>query len=107
MNVTFPTLLVLRAFLCAPDPLSGYEILKDPHVGTNPGTLYPMLARLVRARWIVRTATLSGPSAPPAHFYTITPAGRVAFLEMLCRLTISSDLWATPAQRPQEPQDPT
>lgn len=105
MMVTYDAMRVLREFLLASEPRCGAEIiralkeapdpfrswLKKPTIGA--GTLYPMLARLKGAGFIALVASLPAPDAPTAHFYRITPEGRVVFLEKLCRLTIPTTEW--------------
>lgn len=106
MMVTYDTMRVLHAILMARDPICGAEIMKalaparnplggsgSDLPGIGPGTLYPMLARLVAAGWLVKVATLPAPDRPASHFYRLTPEGRVDFLVRLCRITIPDHLW--------------
>lgn len=95
MNVSYIALLVLREFLIATYPMCGAEIMRKVG-GFGGGTMYPMLARFKTAGWIEHVETLAGLDEPPAHFYQITAVGRVQFLTMLGRLTISDHLWREP-----------
>jgi DNA-binding PadR family transcriptional regulator len=91
MNVTFGCLTVLREMMIADDPICGAELTRALKISS--GTVYPMLARLKICDWIELAGTLPHPSQPDSHFYRITPKGRAHFLDMLCRLTIPSDMW--------------
>lgn len=91
MVVTYDTMRVLREFLTQGDPLCGAEITRSLKILS--GTLYPMLARLKQEGWIKHEASLPAPDQPTAHFYKLTSAGRAAFLDRLCRLTIPDNLW--------------
>lgn len=95
MKVSYIALRVLREFLVKPDPQCGAEVARTLKLGS--GTVYPLIARLTKEDWVEHVATLPGENVPDSHFYRITPAGRAALLDMLCRLTISSDFWRTPA----------
>lgn len=96
MMVTYPALRVLREFLTCREPICGAEIMRSLNGEVGPGTIYPMLARLSAEGWIVLMDKLPDPNGPTAFFYSMTPAGKAAFLDMLVRLTIPSDLWRTP-----------
>ena len=93
MNVTFGALAVLRELMLADDPKCGAELIRT--LGISSGTMYPMLARLKKDGWIEFVASLPHPSQPTSHFYRITPKGRAHFLDMLCRLTIPTDVWSS------------
>lgn len=86
MNVTFDALIVMRQFVVHHHPLCGAEIMRETAV--PPGTLYPMLARLVREGWISEAGTIPAPDRPASRFYRLTDNGRDAFLDRLARLTI-------------------
>lgn len=91
MNVSYPALLVMREFLVKPDPQCGAEVARTLKLGS--WTVYPLIARLTKEGWIELVATLPSENQPDSHFYRITPAGRAALLDMLCRLTIADHLW--------------
>lgn len=90
-SATFGTLAVLRELMLADDPMCGAELMRKLNI--RAGTIYPMLKRLRAEQWIELAATLPHPTQPDSHFYRITPRGRANFLDMLCRLTIPSDVW--------------
>ncbi len=72
----------LIALLNAPGSLHGYEIMQI--TGINPGTLYPMLARLedqamLASQW--QDSSVDG--RPPRHMYSLTEAGRILAKSLL------------------------
>jgi PadR family transcriptional regulator len=83
IRVSKQTLEVLDALLVRPGHwLHGYAISK--HTGTASGTLYPILMRLEKLRWLEtrwRSARLAG--RPPRHEYRLTPNGREWAIEEL------------------------
>jgi DNA-binding PadR family transcriptional regulator len=95
MMVTYDAMRVMREFLMARDPRCGAEIMRA--LKMQSGTVYPMLARMKNAGWLEFVETLPSPDQPPSHFYRLSPAGRAAFLDMLCKLTIPDHLWREPA----------
>lgn len=46
-------------------------------LATTEGTLYPLLSRLRRSRW-VETTWRESPSGPPRRYYTLTAGGSAA-----------------------------
>lgn len=61
--------------------LYGVELVRrlgaERALATTEGTLYPLLSRLRKARW-VETTWRESPSGPPRRYYTLTPSGRAA-----------------------------
>jgi len=79
VRVTGPTLKALGQLLTAPDTgISGAEISKATKVAS--GTLYPIMFRLERARWVSSEWEDVDPSEagrPRKRLYKITALGRV------------------------------
>ena len=77
LQVTVAVATVLRAFLDDPtQPRYGYELMKL--TGFPSGKLYPILARLQRAGWLIREHEEVDPAAagrPARRFYRLTPDG--------------------------------
>ncbi len=75
MNLTVAR--VLRVFLeDVSQPRYGYELMR--RTGFPSGKLYPVLARLERARWLTKDLESIDPSAegrPPRRLYSITEEG--------------------------------
>ncbi len=78
VRLTQPTLKVLRFLLEKPrEGRSGAEMSKATKVGS--GTLYPMLARLEAAGWLVSEWEVIDPSEagrPRRRFYKLTALGQ-------------------------------
>jgi PadR family transcriptional regulator PadR len=74
LRITPQTLLVLDAFLVAPEEWKyGYDISRN--TGLKSGTLYPILMRMAE-RKLLETAWEAGePGKPPRHMYRFTPEG--------------------------------
>lgn len=78
------TALVLRELLATPSQWRyGYDLMGD--TGLAAGTLYPILARLVRYGWLAAEAEprVSGDGRPPRQHYRLTAAGRAGAREMV------------------------
>lgn len=75
--MTVAVATVLRVFLDEPcRPRYGYELMKL--TGFPSGKLYPILARLQRAGWLVKKHEAVDPAAagrPVRRFYLLTPDG--------------------------------
>jgi PadR family transcriptional regulator, regulatory protein PadR len=78
IRLSAPTLKVLRLFLEQPrEARSGAEISRVAGVG--PGTLYPLLARLEMAAWLISRWEQVDPTEvgrPRRRFYTLTNLGQ-------------------------------
>ena len=102
IRLTQPALKVLRFFLEKPlRGVSGAEITKATRVGAS--TLYPMLARMEHAGWLVGEWEDIDPSEagrPKRHFYRLTGAGQQSAREALAELQIPvGDLaWTSSSQ---------
>jgi PadR family transcriptional regulator, regulatory protein PadR len=80
-QVTIQTFKVLRALIkCGGHEsyqgMSGSEISRI--TGLASGTLYPLLARLEEARWLIGSWETGNPrklGRPPRRFYTLTRSG--------------------------------
>lgn len=87
---------VLKVFLEDPgQPRYGFEIMRI--TGLASGSLYPMLARLEQAGWLIRGKENIDPHAegrPPRLHYTITGAAVTA---ARLQLTALSDEYRPPA----------
>ena len=76
--MTIPTQAVLGALLGAEDEVFGLEIVRTS--GLGPGTIYPVLQRLLSAGWI--TARWENPEdaheagRPPRRYYHLTALGQ-------------------------------
>lgn len=77
LRLSQPSLRVLRFLLTHPrDKNSGAAIAKAARVGS--GTLYPLLARLEKAGWLIgewETADPREVGRPRRRFYTLTGLG--------------------------------
>lgn len=78
IRLSHPTLKVLNFLLVEPlQERSGAEIAKC--TGTASGTLYPMLTRLVGAKWLTRRWEVIDPrkaGRPRRRFYRLTALGQ-------------------------------
>ena len=76
MRITAQVIKVLGALTSAPDQISGAEISRSTELAS--GTLYPILNRLERARWIESEWEEGDPSAlgrPRRRLYRVTALG--------------------------------
>lgn len=74
VQMTVPVLKVLRAFVDAPhEQHYGLEVMRS--AGLKSGTLYPVLARLERASWIIGRWEEPGAGRPPRRYYVLTEDG--------------------------------
>jgi DNA-binding PadR family transcriptional regulator len=76
-RLTKPTIGVLEALLAATDerPAWGLSICTDADLG--PGTVYPILDRLIERGWIAsRDETEPHPGRPARRYHTLTEQGR-------------------------------
>ncbi len=93
-RMTLQTVLVLRALLTDPtNPRYGLELATETLLPT--GTIYPILARLEAARWVVSSWENVDPAKegrPRRRLYQLTGAGatqaRAAITETQRRLTL-------------------
>lgn len=53
------------------------ELSGRPALALTPGTVYPLLSRLLRAG-LIRSTWQESPVGPPRKYYELTPAGRSA-----------------------------
>lgn len=68
------TVELLEALL--PQPGSwryGYDLSRDTRLKS--GTLYPILMRLAKRRWLETRWEAADPGKPPRHMYRLTPGG--------------------------------
>ncbi|MCG8917991.1 PadR family transcriptional regulator [Actinokineospora sp. PR83] len=74
-RITAATLDVLEALLGPDDQLYGLKIAQN--AGRKTGSVYPILARLEEAGWVVSEWELDEPSArgPRRRFYRLSPDG--------------------------------
>lgn len=90
IRLTQPALKVLRFLLGKPlEPMSGAQISMATKVGA--GTLYPMLARMERAGWLVGEWEEIDPSEagrPKRHLYRLTGVGHRSAQNALAELQI-------------------
>ncbi|WP_235619368.1 PadR family transcriptional regulator [Embleya scabrispora] len=101
INVTTTVAKVLRVFVQDPQkPRYGMEIMQAAHLAS--GSLYPILARLEKARWIVGHTEDIDPSTagrPARRHYTMTgdglAAARLALAELHELTRISEPLPGT------------
>lgn len=92
-RLSHATLKVLRMFMNNPTlGLSGSDISKQADIWS--GTLYPLLARLEKAAWLVSEWEMVQPSAvgrPRRRIYKITAVGQRAAYEALAALDLVGD----------------
>jgi DNA-binding PadR family transcriptional regulator len=92
VRLTQPTLKVLRFLLEKPrEGRSGAEMSKATKVGS--GTLYPMLARLEGAGWLVSEWEAIDPKEagrPRRRFYTLTAVGQNNARAALAELQVAA-----------------
>jgi len=88
LQMTVAVATVLRAFVDEPSrPHYGYELMKL--TGFPSGKLYPILARLQRAGWLVKETEPVDPAAagrPVRRFYLLTSGGLEAARIELAKL---------------------
>jgi DNA-binding PadR family transcriptional regulator len=108
-RMTIQTLAVLSTMIDEPDS-EWYGLDLSRRSGLKPGTIYPLLERLLNAGWLVRSWEAIDPTVegrPRRRIYRLTPAGddaaRWALDEHLASLRVPpSDRRATlrPKTRP-------
>ncbi|MCT9005052.1 PadR family transcriptional regulator [Streptomyces rhizosphaerihabitans] len=84
IRLTKPTMAVLGVLLDAkPDaPAWGLSICREADLG--PGTVYPILDRLLERGWLTsRDEVEAHPGRPARRFYEFTGAGRAQAVEAL------------------------
>lgn len=84
-----PALRVLRVMLDEPD-VSYYGLQLMDQAGVRSGFLYPLLARLASAGWLVGEREEVDPSAagrPARTYYRLTPLGKQQAQEALTALS--------------------
>jgi DNA-binding PadR family transcriptional regulator len=113
VRVTLAVARVLRAFLDdVSKPRYGYDLMRE--TGFPSGKLYPILARLQRAGWLVREREDIDPSAerrPARTLYRMSPTGVAAARQELAALAaefgqLSRQPAGQPARRPAGPPHP-
>jgi PadR family transcriptional regulator, regulatory protein PadR len=85
LRMTTPRLLVLRAFLDAPDQ-ERYGLDLALEAGLEPGTIYPILVAFENAGWLRSREEDVDPhreGRPRRRYYLLTPAGTDAAREAL------------------------
>lgn len=97
--MTIAVARVLRAFLDdVSKPRYGYDLMRE--TGFPSGKLYPILARLQRAGWLVREREDIDPAAerrPVRTLYRLSPAGATAARQELAALAAE---FGQPSRRP-------
>lgn len=80
MRVTLAVIYVLQAFLADVNrPRYGYDLMRE--TGFPSGKLYPILARLQRAGWLIRETEGIDPAEagrPARRLYRLSPVGLAA-----------------------------
>jgi PadR family transcriptional regulator PadR len=78
VRVTMAVAQVLAAFLVDPSrPCYGYDLMR--RTGVRSGKLYPILARLERAGWLIREREdAPADGRPPRRRYRLSPEGNAA-----------------------------
>lgn len=96
------TFALLEALLYQPAHWShGYALSQQ--TGLASGTLYPILMRLERLRWLeTRWETEVGAGRPPRHLYRLTTDGREWAREEL-RVARASNFWPQTAANEATP----
>jgi PadR family transcriptional regulator len=103
VRISLQTLRVLSALLQSPlDKRYGLELSRA--TGLAAGTLYPILARLERAGWLMSEWEESDPKAdgrPRRRYYRLSEDGaewaRDALIDAARTLTFTTDPWPKPA----------
>lgn len=89
VRITLAVAKVLRTFLDdIAQPRYGYELMRL--TGFPSGKLYPILARLQRAGWLIKEQEQVDPAAagrPARRLYRLSPAGVQAARQELAALT--------------------
>jgi DNA-binding PadR family transcriptional regulator len=102
VRVTIAVARVLRAFLDdVAVPRYGYELMRE--TGFPSGKLYPILARLQKAGWLVREQEEIDPAAagrPARTLYQLSRTGVVAARQELAALAAEFGQPGQPASRP-------
>jgi len=92
--VTLAVLDILDAVASAPEgtPAWGLKLCEQTGLGT--GTVYPVLDRLLRARWITDRWEEPPPAdRPPRRFYEITGEGRTALNAAMAAQAARRSAW--------------
>jgi PadR family transcriptional regulator, regulatory protein PadR len=93
-RITVAVARVLREFLVDPTrPRYGYDLMQS--TGYASGKLYPVLARLLHAGWLVRTAEEIDPSQegrPARYMYLLSEQGVAAARQELAALQLQLSL---------------
>jgi len=80
VRITLAVVYVLQAFLADINrPRYGYDLMRE--TGFPSGKLYPILARLQRAGWLIRESEDIDPAEagrPARRLYRLSPAGLAA-----------------------------
>ena len=88
------TLDVLEALLAAPASWRyGYDLSRETDLAS--GTLYPILMRLAKRRWLETRWESAPPGRPPRHLYRLTANGLRA-----ARDIVKAKKTPAPAHRP-------
>jgi predicted transcriptional regulator len=101
VRLTKPTLGVIDALQQATvdGPLYGLQICRLTDLG--PGTVYPILDRLVRAGWIHARWEANQPAGRPRRcFYEITATGRLEIAQARAARTARNTRWSAPPVKP-------
>src|SRR5690349_15178781 len=88
LRMTVAVATLLRAFLDDPThPRYGYDLMKV--TGFPSGKMYPLLGRLLAAKWLEKQREHIDPHAegrPPRYWYRLTESGAVAARQALAEL---------------------
>jgi PadR family transcriptional regulator PadR len=90
MQITTQTLKVLGVLISSADEISGADIARS--TGLASGTLYPILARLEKSKWIESTWEEGDPHVlgrPRRRFYKVTALGARAARKAFKAVTVS------------------
>ena len=103
-RITIAVARVLREFLVeAARPRYGYELMR--RTGFPSGKLYPILARLQHAGWLVRSAEDVDPSEqgrPARYMYLLSSEGLEAARQELAALQVQLSLPGRPLRAQTE-----
>jgi PadR family transcriptional regulator len=76
-RMTVQTLVVLKVLLAAPDAeIYGLDVIRESNLA--PGTVYPLLQRLLDAGWVTdrwESLDASEQGRPARRYYRLTPGG--------------------------------
>jgi PadR family transcriptional regulator len=103
VKLTLTVARILREFLTDPSrPRYGYDLMQA--TGYPSGKLYPPLAKLVRAGWLIRENEQIDPSAegrPPRRMYHLTERGAESARQ---ELAVLSQQLSPPSRRLLRPE---